>query len=302
MDLERNTLIEGTYYLGVPEIRNEVTWKKIDRDYKLVTKESALAETARIEAAAKTTKEKPTDDEKSDNETELQIDTTSLLVPASVTFVALLSPDGFWFAPDGNWKKPTNIAATFADVKLNCLAIVPSDIEIFGADFPTVLQNTEWLLKQVETQGNSKQGVLNWNESPKRSMKLRHVLFQKIEGEADINDIEEMENWPVGANPQAREAIEQMKYTHRVRRVPAYDINGKLIHPLQYRETLMGAIVRTTVTLKHWNIAQRSQDSYTADIENIRVLMKPPKLPTSGTSSHKVTKTDPGSPSKKRRT
>ncbi|KAF8200513.1 hypothetical protein K438DRAFT_1965976 [Mycena galopus ATCC 62051] len=208
MDAERKTLIEDTYYLGVPEIRNKVTWKKIRRDYKLVTTESVAADTACIEEATKATKEKNINNEKSDNETELQIDTTSLLVPT-------------------------------------------------------------------------------------RS-KAKH-----------IKDIEEMENWPVGANPQAREAIEEMKYTHRVRRVPAYDIGGKLIHPLQYREsrseTLMGAIVRATVTLKHWNIAQPSQDSYTADIKNIRVLMQSPKLPAPVTSS-KVIKTDPGSPSKKRRT
>ncbi|KAF8174617.1 hypothetical protein K438DRAFT_1771467 [Mycena galopus ATCC 62051] len=119
------------------EIRNEVTWKKIGRDYKLVKTESAAADTACIEEATKATKEKNTNNEKSDNETELQIDTTSLLVPASVTFGALLSPDGFWLAPDGNWKKPTDIAATFADVKLHWLAIVPFDIGIFGADFPT---------------------------------------------------------------------------------------------------------------------------------------------------------------------
>ncbi|KAF8152764.1 hypothetical protein K438DRAFT_1772429 [Mycena galopus ATCC 62051] len=102
------------------------------------------------------------------------------------------------------------------------------------------------------------------------------ALYLQTPSLIDIKDTEKMENWSVGANPQAREAIEEMKYTHRVRRVPAYDISGKLIHPLQYREsrseTLMGAIVRATVTLKHWNITQRSQDSYTADIKNIRFL------------------------------
>lgn len=175
----RRDLINNTYYLGVPAIRDEVTWRKMGRENTLVTADSAAAE----DALTKNTGTSKTVDTTGEGSTKSQSDksqsnTSTLLVPASLTFVALLSPEGFFLAPDGNWTRSTNFAPTFADVKLNCRAIAPSDVETFADDFTSVMQNIEWLMAQTETPGNTKQGVLTSNESPKISIKMRHVLFE----------------------------------------------------------------------------------------------------------------------------
>jgi hypothetical protein len=82
-----------------------------------------------------------------------------------------------------------------------------------------------------------------------------------------------MEYWPV-QSAQARAQVNKIKYTHRVLPLCAYDRDDKVIPPEEYRDTLMGAVVRARVSLKHWPIKgiEGGRDVYTADIEHLRVL------------------------------
>jgi len=119
-----------------------------------------------------------------------------------------------------------------------------------------------------------------------------------------------IKDWPVQTEA-ARQGLSGMLTTHRVNPLPAYDHKGNLIQPTEYRAKLMGAIVRATITLKHWNITANlkgdepnSRDTYTADIENLRILVPAPKPATPTTTPRKrrnLEKTDPGSPTKKGR-
>ncbi|KAJ6463438.1 hypothetical protein C8R45DRAFT_519999 [Mycena sanguinolenta] len=311
MDTERNNLIENSYYLGTTDIRNEVVW----RDGLLVTVESAEAEDARIakskleKEAKKALEEGTSDGLKTESESE-QLNDSTLLIPAPLTFVGLISPHDFWFMSDANWSGPTEFTKTFAEVKLNGRAIAPTNTTPFADDFSTVLQNMEWFMKTNETLGYAKQGIFQAKDQ-NESIKLRHALFEQTDNTAedsDPQDVESMENWPIQPEHiEAKAQLDAMKYTYRALPLPAYDIQGRVIPPEEYLTALKGAVVRVTVHLKHWAIANKNyrggRDTYTADVENLRVLVAAPKLeghPKSVPEKRKLPQTDPGAPSKKK--
>ncbi|KAJ8580386.1 hypothetical protein M405DRAFT_834417 [Rhizopogon salebrosus TDB-379] len=89
----------------------------------------------------------------------------------------------------------------------------------------------------------------------------------------------DIHNWPVSSEA-ARHDLETMVETHRVVPIPAYDADGNLIHPRNYRKMLRGAIVQVDFHLTHLPIARKQDgtsvaDSYTADVVSIRVLKQP---------------------------
>ncbi|KAJ8589092.1 hypothetical protein M405DRAFT_818618 [Rhizopogon salebrosus TDB-379] len=99
----------------------------------------------------------------------------------------------------------------------------------------------------------------------------------------------DIHNWPVSSEA-ARHDLETMVETHRVVPIPAYDVDGNLIHPQNYRKMLRGAIVQVDFHLTHWSIARKQDgtsaaDSYTADVVSIRVLNEPT---TSVTTKRKI--------------
>ncbi|KAJ7281448.1 hypothetical protein C8J57DRAFT_1495107 [Mycena rebaudengoi] len=265
MHIFRNKLIQDSLYLGTTAIRDKVIWRRIGRKTCLVTKASATAHDAA----------QPTDSTESQTQTTDDASGSTLpdpitpLIPATLTMIALISPEIFWPVEDGYWK---------------------------------------------ETKGNDKQGVLNPKEKPTTSIKLHHVLFEKIDHDQNDGKLTppplrnssegkfKIADWPVNSI-QAREALADMTSTHRVTQLPtAYDIAGKLIQPGQYKKTLMGAVVRASFALRHWNIASEEEgvvghDSYAADIDSIRVIVAAPPFltPSSSPRKRKIMSTDPGS-------
>ncbi|KAJ7726973.1 hypothetical protein B0H14DRAFT_2640996 [Mycena olivaceomarginata] len=191
----------------------------------------------------------------------------------------------------------TEYAQSFTDVKLNCPAVVPSQMPVYVNDFTDVVGNIQWFMAQSETAGYSKQGIFSAIETQKQSIKLRHVLFQKVNGEPS-NQRRHREHREVAIdNENTCKAATELKKNHRIIPLPVYDIHGNLIHPTQYRDTLKGAVVQVTVLLKHWNITVKDnvnrRDTYTADIKNLHVLVAAPKFassPKATQQSHKRTR------------
>jgi len=85
----------------------------------------------------------------------------------------------------------------------------------------------------------------------------------------------------------------ELTNTHKLNVIPAYDINGELIKPKEYRPKLEGALVRTEFHMNYWRV--KGKDFFAADIQAMRVLEKPR---TSGTKRKTLSIADPG-PSKK---
>jgi hypothetical protein len=108
----------------------------------------------------------------------------------------------------------------------------------------------------------------------------------------DLDGIFLIENWPT-FNDAAKGGLENIKKTHRVVPIPAYDMKGNLIDPRQYRRALEGATVELHFTLTHWSFPAKADqpasmgvDTYTGDIVMIRVISPP--IYTPGTPSKRT--------------
>ncbi|KAF8208195.1 hypothetical protein K438DRAFT_318053 [Mycena galopus ATCC 62051] len=286
----REDLLRDPFYLGGPKVTENVTWKKVGREEMAVSAKAAAAHESAIEQA------KATEADDDNKQTEL-----GDLDPVGLTLVATISPTDCWLTPCGFWKGPTSYTPTFADLKLNCRLVTPTD-PLFAPDFERALKNVETLAAKVETKGQEKKGIFDLG---KTSLKLRHVVFEeKEETDEEDPDAFQLQDWPV-KSPAAQESLDRMDATHRVIPISAYDVYGDLILPIQYTSALMGAVVRATFTMTHWNISRDKRDSYAADIESLRVLVPAQKTASGGSSPRKrkvPATTDPGpSPVKKSR-
>ncbi|KAJ7470988.1 hypothetical protein FB451DRAFT_1252655 [Mycena latifolia] len=291
----RKELLQTTNYIGVTETLDDLVWKRIGREDMLLTKEVASAYDAVLEPTASTdTAVIPSSSSSETPEFKL----------AELTLIAKISPNNFWLIPCGYWKEPTKYAPTFADLKLNCQLVAPND-PLFSDDFNTALKNIESLMALVETKGNTKRGILDTEDNARNSIKVRHIVFEIKEGDddSDVTAIK-LRDWPVKSDA-ARDARDKMDTTHRVHRIPAYDVFGELLPPIRYASALPGAVVRATISMKHWNIATDRRDAYAADIVKLRVLTPPPIAePATPLRKRKLSVTDSGptpSPSKRAR-
>ena len=88
-----------------------------------------------------------------------------------------------------------------------------------------------------------------------------------------------METWPV--TECCIPHLQQILDTHDLYPLPAYNIKGQLIPPLQYDALLKGATVEAHFTLIHHYIKSMNQHVYITMVHKIQVLCFPAPLPTS---------------------
>jgi hypothetical protein len=76
-----------------------------------------------------------------------------------------------------------------------------------------------------------------------------------------------------------KEGLQKIVYMHHVFPIPAYDLQGHLIPPIQYCNWLEGAVVELHFELNHWSIGgsdnDPNSDTYSADMMQIWVLVPP---------------------------
>lgn len=110
-----------------------------------------------------------------------------------------------------------------------------------------------------------------------------------------------MANWPV-FSPSARKELESMQGTHCVIPLPAYDIDGNLISPREYRAKLKGALVVMRFDLTHWTISAKqgrpATDTFVANIRRIDILEE--SVPVSTIAKHVLDMHDPLPSARKR--
>lgn len=80
-----------------------------------------------------------------------------------------------------------------------------------------------------------------------------------------------IDNWPVSLSNEPY--LEEIKTSHIVQPLPAYDIRGDIISPLEYEEKLAGAIVRVCFSFVHFQIKQKH--IFNALARDITVLRPP---------------------------
>ncbi|KAF9233413.1 hypothetical protein BU15DRAFT_80120 [Melanogaster broomeanus] len=173
------------------------------------------------------------------------------------------------------------ITSHLHDAKATCVGVAPCSGP-FRADFFVAVQNVTNLQQQIATQDfNLRYGFACTGEGKSTQFKFRHVLFEKIDGENSddeiIQRIYDLDDWPVHSEG-ARNALDDMKNTHRAVPLAAYDVHDHLIPPTSYRQQLQGALVEVHFDLSH--SAFKGKDRYTADIHSICVITVPPSTAT----------------------
>ncbi|KAK7057790.1 hypothetical protein R3P38DRAFT_2843059, partial [Favolaschia claudopus] len=259
----RSSLLANKYYLGNPQLLDDVTWASVGWE-ELVVSAKAAREYA------------------SSSDTTLTNETISGLEHIPLTLFAKISSTDCFLASCAYWKGPTAYTPTFADVKLNCRLVAPEGDAGLANDFRVALRNLEQLLENVQTKGYKQVGIFDSEETVKTGIKLRHVLFSpkesnEAEAEPD-NDEFPLAKWPAQSEA-AQAALNNMaaESTHRVNRIRAYDLNGNLIPPASYASALRGATVRAEISISHWKINKDGgRDVYVADIDTLRVIRAPP--------------------------
>jgi hypothetical protein len=82
----------------------------------------------------------------------------------------------------------------------------------------------------------------------------------------------EMSEWP--ANSQAaRQAKEEMQHTHIIQRLPATDVDARVIHPAEYDSFLRGCIAVVWFSVSKY--AASNGDEFCARIEMMRTVALP---------------------------
>ncbi|KAK7048936.1 hypothetical protein R3P38DRAFT_2872145 [Favolaschia claudopus] len=298
--------ILASWYLGVSKVLDEAVWREVrPGEKKLFAPESVEAADKEAERVALIESSQSRRDVGKHPASHWQPKINEgLLVPVYLTFVAKISADGFWLMPDGNWRATNKVVTQFSKVKLNCkLVRPPMALSSFANEWVDMWYNLEKILATAaaDQPPHARESVLS--DVPEEWIKLRHVLFEKLEREATVEELTALENWPVNSN-EATAALKEMKNDKKFRVVPipVYDKpGGKRIPPSRYVSDLKGAVVEVNMVLTYWDIPPSERkpriQAFTADIHRMAVLVPPPKRP----NKRVISEVDPGSPKKPRR-
>ncbi|KAG2095412.1 hypothetical protein BD769DRAFT_1678335 [Suillus cothurnatus] len=293
-------LLGSGLYIGDHMVRENVQWSRIGKANRLIVKPNFDA----LDHASPSPESGPE--------------------MAVLSSVVQISSSDYYLTADGGYRGASSFLPEFASVKPSCTNERP-DIEPFKTDFNVVKDNIKWLQDVATTDGFVLKRGLVPPYTDNFRFKVRHVLFEPLQcGEASTDDAEDGEensdkvddldgiflikNWPT-FNDAAKGGLENIKKTHRVVPIPAYNMKGNLIDPRQYRRALEGATVELHFTLTHWSFPAKADqpasmgvDTYTGDIVMIRVISPP--IYTPGTPSKRTVSRffDPNqSPTKKGR-
>lgn len=92
----------------------------------------------------------------------------------------------------------------------------------------------------------------------------------------DSNTLEyNMNNWPV--SPANETYLNEIKASHDVQQLDAYDVNNNIISPFDYEEKLAGAIARICFSIIHFSIKEKHV--FSTRVKDITVLRPPILFP-----------------------
>ena len=169
----RSVLINSGNYLGDPAkpFFDHAVWRRVDRENRLVTKESADAVDKAQKIHAQSSSKDTSHPEFDDNDLE----------PLVLSTIVLVDRDDCWLQPDGNWKSSN--AAKFDELKLTFVGKKCPPIHLQGQladDFARSLENAKLLLNEVSVGDVPKSNFLVKAKDKTDALKFRHVVFEVI--------------------------------------------------------------------------------------------------------------------------
>ncbi|KAI6024582.1 hypothetical protein EDC04DRAFT_2723655 [Pisolithus marmoratus] len=215
---------------------------------------------------------------------------------ADLSAIVQINSNNYWLMSDAGYCKGMKFCQHLYDIKPSCTISEPP-MNPYKTDFTAVMNNLRILTQKTSTPGYQLgQGFFfhdNATLTPTR-FKIRHILFKHLQDHKMQQSVLDIPNSSKAANysPQnwaltheeTREELFLLQQTHHIVPIHTYDVNGELILPSEYCDSLENAVVKLHFNLCHWPIAGRNgssaKDSYMADIILIRVLvpLPPPTL------------------------
>ncbi|KIO09447.1 hypothetical protein M404DRAFT_131598 [Pisolithus tinctorius Marx 270] len=208
---------------------------------------------------------------------------------------------GFFMGPEGGFSPKNAFSHDFVDTKLTCnLLAVQRDVVYASTqcDFPSIILNIRALEKLVPLKKGESllSSVCESRGMP--CIRLSHALFIKKEDDDDPDNIARIGMclphhlilhslmcasedatmaWPV--QDDNREALNRAASTHYISPLPAFDVNGKPIQPVDYQRVLSGAVVEAQFTLLHYFIKGDRKSIFTTSLCEMCILCAPLRGP-----------------------
>ncbi|TEB25898.1 hypothetical protein FA13DRAFT_1795996 [Coprinellus micaceus] len=188
--------------------------------------------------------------------------------PAELRAIGRLEKDeGLYMTACGDWgnlSRTNSAAFPFKGVKAPAVAKDPG-LQELGGDFGNAVATIRNLVqKMMEAEHIEDQYVGTIQPGRGGSFEVQHKLFSlKNAGDQD----EEEAQFKIDKWPRVQEELDEIKSTHIVTPIPAFDAAGSPIAPKDYASELRGA------TIKQRHI-------FNADVLNIGVLVPPPPVDT----------------------
>ncbi|TRM62206.1 hypothetical protein BD626DRAFT_569932 [Schizophyllum amplum] len=193
-------------------------------------------------------------------------------VPLDLSFIGRVIPETANLAPDGNWPH-SRAGGCFLDTSIafHIGHALPCH-EPFRTESIRCHDQLKRIMDAI-TMGDGlpiKQGIFRSS-----CFAIQHHVFEKklfhtqrtcsprasltqitqpsstVEHELPWMDIQ---NWPT-TTTQASSALQSIAATHRVRPLPVYDEDARILSPAEYELALPGALVNVLFTLRHFNHA-----------------------------------------------
>ncbi|KAK7054486.1 hypothetical protein VNI00_003684 [Paramarasmius palmivorus] len=226
--------------------------------------------------------------------------------------IGRVSNNDCFLSPFTTWTRKTG--REFNSIEFSFSLDEPSHcIPFKTAHWKAATKRLNTLLNLESNADFRRQGVLLHAGNDRDRIQLKHSAFSPKDPEAtDDSDSDSglpeaftWNGWP--AIGDAKEALDELhsRGTHDLVPLPAYDMDAELISPECYKDILMNAVVEVHFVLEHWRISAEKKDVFKASIVKVYALTPPLKYtvesPIKGSSRRRIERSDPDSPTKRRR-
>ncbi|KAK7039099.1 hypothetical protein VNI00_010273 [Paramarasmius palmivorus] len=231
---------------------------------------------------------------------------------AVLKIVGRVSNNDCFLSPFATWTQRTG--RDFTSIEHSFSLDEPSHCVPFKtAHWKAAIKRLKTLLYLESNPDFRRQGVLLEGGHERDRIQLKHPTFspkdpdatEDSDSDSGLPDVFTWAGWPVDG--EAKDALDELhnKGTHDLIPLPAYDMDAELISPAQYKDVLMNAIVEAHFVLEHWRFAGEKKDVFKASIVKVYALTPPFKYtvesPIKGSARRRIGKSDPDSPTKRRR-
>ncbi|KAG2055974.1 hypothetical protein BDR06DRAFT_970434 [Suillus hirtellus] len=172
-------------------------------------------------------------------------------------------------------------------------------------DFPDVLDNIAHFEGLIPRERDYEKLSTVHVSLSQRSIRLIHGLFElnityqaknqdKYDDTASDEDDDcstdslssdfDIATWPVA--DQCKGHLQDLRSTHNVCPLPAYDTDHSLIPPLEYESKLKGALVEVHMVFFHHRVKNAKHDVFNAILQQLTILSPPAAMPINPFKCH----------------